>query len=360
MPTPKQLLFIAVFIAIIIACLIPLPWVGPPLALAIGIVFALTNLSEYQARAKVVSRFLIQACIVMLGLRIDLAQLVREAQSGFVFAAATILAAFMVGFTLERLLRTGKELTLLISSGTAICGGSAIAAVGTSIGASGSSMAVATGVIFILNAVALYAFPPIGHWLSLTDAQFGTWAGVAIHDISSVVGAATNYHATGDAASSTALDTANIVKLSRVIWIFPCTLFAAWVMRRSRAAEALANASEVANTNGSTPANSTTKPVSPATPTSPKNLPARIFAIIPPFILLFLLASAARTFIPALAEHQGSIKWLAGAGFAAALFLIGSGLSKKALASVGWRALVQALITWLVMAVGALLIIKYI
>lgn len=353
MPTPKQLLFIAVFVAIILACFIPNSWVGPPLALAIGIVFALTNLSEYQARAKVISRVLIQACIVMLGLRIDLAQLVREAQSGFVFAAATILAAFIVGFTLERILRTGKELTLLISSGTAICGGSAIAAVGTSIGASGSSMAVATGVIFILNAVALYAFPPIGHWLSLTDAQFGTWAGVAIHDISSVVGAATNYHATGDAASSTALDTANIVKLSRVIWIFPCTLFAAWVMKRSREAEA--------NIDATLPEKSPSPLSSQSTPSpSSKSLPARLFSIVPPFILLFLLASAARTFIPALASAQGSIKLIAGAGFAGALFLIGSGLSKKALASVGWRALVQALLTWLVMAVGALVVIMYI
>ena len=297
------------------------PFASAPLALGVGMVLALLGLVAFEKEAKKFSRTLIQVCVVALGLRVDLATLAREAGSGFVFAAATILAAFLLGFALERLLRTGKELTLLISSGTAICGGSAIAAVGASIGASSSAMAVATGAVFILNAVALYAFPPIGHALHLTDAQFGLWAGVAIHDVSSVVGAASHYHA-GDPGSAAALDTANVVKLTRVLWILPCAFFAAWVMRRERGADG-----------------------------------PRARAPFPWFILFFLAASAARTFIPAVADSADTVKFAAGLGFQLALFLIGSGLSRAAIASVGWRVLVQAVVLWLALAGASLAVI---
>ena len=315
-----------VFVAAWVVCMMPWAWGGPPLALAVGMVFALTNLSQFQGEAKKVSRVMIQACVVLLGLRVDLGQLAREASHGFAFAAATIVVAFAIGFALQALLRTGKELTLLVSSGTAICGGSAIAAVGSAIGSSSSAMAVATGAIFVLNAVALYAFPAIGYALHLSDTQFGTWAGVAIHDISSVVGAASHYHAVEGDTAATALDTANIVKLSRVIWILPCTLFAGWIMRRERA---MARGEE---------------------PRKRKPWWKVAAGVVPLFILLFLLASAVRTFVPAVAEQQERIKFIAGLGFAGALFLIGSGLSRKALASVGWRVLTQAVLLWIAVA----------
>ncbi len=297
------------------------PWSSPPIALAVGIVVALTGLGAFEKEGKKASRFIIQVCVVLLGLRIDLATLAREAGSGLVFAAATIVGSFVLGFALEKLLRTGKELTLLISSGTAICGGSAIAAVGATIGASSSAMAVATGCVFILNAVALYAFPAIGHWLHLSDLQFGTWAGVAIHDVSSVVGAASGYHAAGD-ASTQALDTANIIKLTRVLWILPCALFASWVMKRERGG------------------------------------PARAGAPFPWFVLMFLVASAIATFVPAVKSIVPALTTAAKLGFAAALFLIGAGLSRAALAAVGWRVLLQAFVQWLVLAGAALAVVR--
>jgi uncharacterized integral membrane protein (TIGR00698 family) len=297
------------------------PWCSPPIALAVGIVLALLGLVAFEEGAKKLSRFIIQVCVILLGLRIDLGMLAREAASGLVLATATIVGAFVLGFLLEMFLRTGKELTLLISSGTAICGGSAIAAVGASIGASSSAMAVATGAIFILNAVALYVFPLIGHALHLTDTQFGTWAGVAIHDVSSVVGAAAAYHSDGAAAGPTALDTANIVKLTRVLWILPCALFASWVMKRERSGSTLHSAP------------------------------------FPWFILLFLAASAVRTFVPAVTEVGEEIKFGARLGFQLALFLIGAGLSRSALRSVGWRALTQAVIQWIVIAAVSLAVV---
>jgi uncharacterized integral membrane protein (TIGR00698 family) len=310
--TGKQILYLVCFAA----CLST--FVSTPLALAIGIAVALSGLSCFGAESKKVSRYLIQACVVLLGFRVDLHQLWAEASRGFVFAAATIVGAFVLGFALMKVLKTGKDLTLLVSSGTAICGGSAIAAMGSAIHASASAMAVATGAVFILNAVALYAFPAIGHALHMTDAQFGTWAGVAIHDMSSVVGAGTVYHA-GDASSSVALDTANIVKLSRVIWIMPCTMFGAWMMHQGGG-----EGGEKKGMKWST--------------------------LVQPFIVLFLVASAIRTFVPEVAKFQDLIKSIAAPGFAGALFLIGAGLSPAALKSVGWRVLVQAIVTWVVLA----------
>lgn len=301
-------------------------FITPPAALAMGIVVAFAGLSSFGAESKKISRLIMQTCIVMLGLRVNLWQLWEHASRGFAFAAATIVGAFIIGFLLERLLKTGKELTLLVSSGTAICGGSAIAAVGSAIQASASAMAVATGAIFILNAAALFTFPAIGHALHLTDTQFGTWAGVAIHDMSSVAGAGASYHA-ADASSSVALDTANIVKLSRVIWILPCTLFGAWLMRRERG--------------------------------EAKGKQAAWWSAVPPFILFFIVASAVRTFAPVPAETMGQIekltKSIAGAGFSGAIFLIGAGLSPAALRSVGWRVLLQAVVTWVSLAAASLI-----
>jgi uncharacterized integral membrane protein (TIGR00698 family) len=303
------------------------PWASPPIALGVGIVLALAGLTAFEARSKRVSRFLIQACVVLLGLRMDLGTLGREAVQGFVFAAATVVGVFALGLVLGRLLKTGREITLLLSSGTAICGGSAIAAVGATIGASSAAMAVTTGAVFILNAVALVAFPAIGGWLGLNDVQFGTWAGVAIHDVSSVVGAAQHYHA-GDPSSSAALDTANVVKLTRVVWILPCALFAGWMTRRAMAKEA--ESGEVAQ----------------------KSAP-----IVPWFIVLFVVASAVRTFVPGIEEWSGEVRLVAGTGFQAALFLIGAGLSWATLKKVGWRVLLQAVVMWVAISTAALAVV---
>lgn len=309
------------------------PWCQPWMSLALGMALALAGLTVFEATAKKVSRFLIQACIVMLGLRLALGELAHAAASGLVFAAATIVGTLALGALAGRVLRVDREVSTLISSGTAVCGGSAIAAVGASSGASSANMAVATGAVFILNAIALYVFPPIGHALHLSDVQFGTWAGVAIHDMSSVVNASKNFHA-GSVEVPVALDTANVVKLSRVIWIAPISLLARWWMSRAGARPGAA-------------------PGASASPSAGVRQ-----SPIPIFIVLFLAASALRTFVPRLGDYAEPIRLVASSGFQLALFLIGAGLSRKAIASVGPRALGLAVLLWAFISVAALLVVR--
>lgn len=320
-----------VFLVAAIAC--TTPWASPPIALGVGIVLALLEIAVFEKWGKKASRLLIQACIVALGLRLDLSTLAHAAWDGLALALGTIAGAVAAGIALGRLLRTGREISTLITGGTAICGGSAIAAIGSSIRASASGMAIATGAVFVLNAIALFAFPLIARWLHLSDHQFGLWAGVAIHDISSVVGAATSYDATLRAAgaSAHALDTANVVKLTRVIWILPLSLLAAWWDRRARAKELASGAVAEGSTSAGAP--------------------------FPWFILAFLAASAVRTAFPEIAEWGDSIKFASGLGFQLALFLIGAALSPSALKQVGWRALAQAVLLWLTLAAGTLLVV---
>jgi len=299
---------------------------------------ALLGLTVFDGPARKTSRFLIQACIVMLGLRLALSELAHAAASGLLFAAGTIAGTLALGVVAGRLLGVDREPGVLISSGTAVCGGSAIAAVGASIGATSANMAVATGAVFLLNAIALYVFPPLGHWMGLSELQFGTWAGVAIHDMSSVVNAAKGYH-TGDAASSVALDTANVVKLSRVIWIVPIALAARWWLSRERAAPGDPLHAD------------------PGTPLA-KAGGAKKQPIVPLFIVFFLLASAARTALPQIGAYSEPIKLVAGIGFQVALFLIGAGLSRKAIASVGPRALGLAVTLWVFISVAALIVVR--
>jgi len=310
------------------------PWASPPVALVVGMALALLGLATFEGPSKRLSRLLIQVCVTLLGFRIDLHELFRRAGEGFPLAAGTIAGTMALGLLLGRALRVGREVNLLTSSGTAICGGSAIAAVGAAIRATSSQMAVATGAIFLLNALALLVFPPIGHALHMTPTQFGTWAGVAIHDISSVVGAAEAFDAGGaigagngaGAGGHAALDTANIVKLSRVLWIFPIALFASWWMGRAEVAAG-------------------------GTASRPR-------VAVPWFILTFLAASGVRTLVPALAAQEAGVIRVAGLGFQLALFLIGAGLSRAAIASVGWRTLVQAAVLWVCVAGASLAVIR--
>ncbi len=291
------------------------PWASAPLALAIGCVLALVGATAWDALSRKLSRQLIQWSVATLGLLIPLPMLLEIAREGLVFALATIAGTFVLGIIAARLLRLEREQTILISSGTAICGGSAIAAVGASIGASSAGMAIATGSIFLLNAAALYVFPVIGHLLHLSDAQFGTWAGVAIHDVSSVTGAASVYQAS---EPGVALDVATVVKLSRVLWIVPIALAAGWFVRRG------------------------TPGIRPA---------------VPWLIILFIAASLLATFVDSVATYQNQIRLVAKLGFQVALYLIGAGLSVAALRTVGWRAIVLALVLWVAIAGASLVVV---
>ncbi len=318
----RQALFIA-------ACLAVLwPWeYAPQAALLLGIVMALSGLTAFEAQSKKASRLLIQVCVVILGLRLDLTQMLHELRHGGLLAIATVFSTLAAGLLLGRALRTQREVSLLVSSGTAICGGSAIAAVGAAIQATSSTMAVATGAIFVLNAVGLFVLPAIGHAIGLTDDQFGTWAGIALHDIASVGGAGRAWQAAHDVSSAavgdTTIQTAMIVKLTRVVWITPIAIFAQRFYSP------------------------------PAEPGQVRKKPP-----FPWFIIAFIAASALVTVLPQIKTHVQPLMVAKDSGFQLALFLIGAGLSRKALASVGWRALVQAIVLWLFIASTSLVAVR--
>src|ERR1700674_890844 len=199
-------------------------YVSPPVALAMGIVFGLALPHPYSNATKKLSKYLLQASVVGLGFGMNLHQVIQAGRSGFLYTLLGISFALLAGMGLGALLRVQRVPAFLISTGTAICGGSAIAAVGPILQASDEEMAIALGTVFVLNSVALLIFPAIGAALKLTQSQFGLWAALAIHDTSSVVGAAARYGAE-------ALAVATTVKLARALWIVPVSLATALVRR---------------------------------------------------------------------------------------------------------------------------------
>jgi uncharacterized integral membrane protein (TIGR00698 family) len=304
--TPRPLAF-GIYAAGILFCFTP--WASPGLALALGLAFALLLDNPYRESSSRYVRWLLQGSVVLLGFGVDLDAVLRVGAHGLLFAAATIFTTFALGYGLAKLLGINRKISLLISAGTAICGGSAIAAVGSAVDADRSEMSVAMGTVFLLNAVALFLFPFLGHVLGLSEDQFGTWAGVAIHDVSSVTGAASAY---GDQA----LQVATIVKLSRVLWILPVT-FAA-VAFFPRAGKVRGKVS------------------------------------VPWFILGFLAASALGSFLPVMHPAVPWLARIAKIGFAATLFCIGASLSRAAIKQVGYKPLVQGLCLWLFISCAAL------
>ena len=297
------------------------PWGSPPLALALGILVALALPDAMPRRAKGLSRPLLQVSVVLLGFGMDLRTVLRAGAAGMAFAAATIAVTLSLGRLSGRWFGVGRNTSILISAGTAICGGSAIAAVSSVIGAEEEEISVAMGTVFVLNGAALYLFPPIGRLLGLSQEQFGTWAGISIHDISSVVGASSVY-------GLAALGRATAVKLARALWIAPLSLAAAMLWRRR------ANAGTDAERDGK---------------------PAR--ATVPWFIGFFLAACLLRSLVPAIAEAGPAVARVARAGFTLTLFLIGASLSRKSLAKVGWTPLAQGFLLWILVAASSLAVI---
>ena len=291
------------------------PWASPPLALALGLALALTLGNPYHERSKHAAKGLLQGCVVLLGFGMNLAVVLKAGANGAGFAAGSIGFTFVLGYWLRERLGIGAKTSALISAGTAICGGSAIAAVGSVIGALEGEITVAIGTVFVLNAVALFVFPLLGHALHLTQTQFGTWAGVAIHDVSSVVGAASRY-------GPVALQTATAVKLSRALWIIPVSLAAAFAFRRNA---------------------------------RPGQTSGKIQ--IPWFIGLFVLASVTRTCLPSVAALAPTVTRGATVGLTVTLFLIGAGLSRPMLRSVGWKPLAQGVLLWLSISAGSLWVV---
>lgn len=322
----------------LLACLTPPAWgiARPEVMLPAGIVLALLGLADSTRLpwTKPLSRVVLQTCVVVLGLGMNLRELAQAGGAGILFAAGTILVTFAAGFALGRALRLPGKLTMLMSSGTAICGGSAIAAVSTVIAAGSAEMAVATGTVFLLNAAGLYLLPWLGELMHMSHAQFGTWCAVSIHDVSSVVGAAGRYaraHPDAEltARGADALTIATAVKLSRALWIAPICMAAGWWMGRGAAEGA-----------------------------EKKGLWARF--PVPLFIVLFVAASAVCTMLPVIKPwHKEYLKpLLIDKGMAFSLFLIGLGISTKALKAVGWRAFVLGVSLWVLISVSALLVVR--
>jgi uncharacterized integral membrane protein (TIGR00698 family) len=283
-------------------------FVSPPIALAMGLVFGLAFPHPYGDLAKKSSKFLLQASVVGLGFGMNLHQVVQAGRSGFVYTMLGICVTLLVGMGLGALLGVQRVPAFLISTGTAICGGSAIAAVGPITQASDEEMAIALGTVFVLNSVALLIFPSIGIALKMTQSQFGLWAALAIHDTSSVVGAAAKYGAE-------ALAIATTVKLARALWIVPVSVATALV----RGAKAKIQ--------------------------------------WPWFIGLFCIAAVCNTYLPAGEPAYALAVKVAKAGLTATLFLIGSGISMATIKQVGYRALLQGVILWLLVSVGSLWLI---
>ncbi len=325
----------ALFITAALFCLSP--WASPPIALALGMFLALTHENPYHHVGKHTAKLLLQACVVFLGFGMNLAVVLQAGKSGMLFAVGSIAGTLALGYIVGKWLKISGKTSALISAGTAICGGSAIAAVGSVIGAAEGEMTVAMGTVFLLNAVALYVFPILGHTLGLSQTQFGTWCGVAIHDISSVVGAASRY-------GLPALQTATAVKLSRALWIVPVAIAAALTFRRRDPAPAPARMGSLTNTTFGFDPNQT--------PT-----PAQGKLQVPWFIGLFLLASVARSFVPGVAGASPVLSHIATVGLTLTLFLIGAGISQKTLKMVGWKPMAQGILLWLAISAGSLLVI---
>jgi uncharacterized integral membrane protein (TIGR00698 family) len=244
----------------------------------------------------------------------DLQKVVDAGRSGLVFALVSISGVFLLGWGIQRVLNVRPLTSLLVSTGTAICGGSAIAAMSTVMDAPQEDVSVAVGTVFLLNAIALVLFPPLGHMLRLSPDQFGTWSGIAIHDVSSVVGAATAF-------GGGAVQTAAAVKLSRVLYLVPITIIASLIRKK-----------------GSETGSASAAP-------------------IPWFIAYFLAASVLSTYVPAIHAMGPTIKLVATSGFALSLFLIGGGISLKTLRSVGPRPMIQGVLLWAFISIAALLVV---
>jgi uncharacterized integral membrane protein (TIGR00698 family) len=284
-------------------------FVSPPVALLGGLIYGFSVQHPFHVESRNLSRFLLQASVVALGFGMNLHQVVHAGKSGFIYTAISITFAILAGVLLGKVMRVAPKASFLITCGTAICGGSAIAAIAPILKASDEDMAVSLGTVFSLNALALLLFPLAGYALHLSQSQFGLWSALAIHDTSSVVGAAAKY-------GSEALAIGTTVKLARALWIVPLALLTAFLTKSKTRVQ------------------------------------------LPWFILLFLLAAVASTYLPIFAPAYPVLSHLGRLGLTVTLFLIGTGLSRKTLQQVGFRPMVQGVVLWVVVAVLSLLAIR--
>ena len=294
-------------IIFIVACIFCLsPFVSPPVALLMGLIIALFVGHPYLKFNNKATQILLKISVVGLGFGMNVHSALKAGKEGILFTVVSITGTLVFGYFLGRILKIDKKTSYLISTGTAICGGSAIAAISPVIKAEEKQISVALGAVFILNSIALLLFPFIGHQLHLSQTQFGLWSAIAIHDTSSVVGAASKYGAQ-------ALEIATTIKLARALWIIPVAFLSTFLFKNK---------------------NSKIK--------------------IPYFIGFFIVAMVINSYVPLVQQFGHYLVSIAKAGLTLTLFLIGCGLSKKVLQSVGIMPLLQAVILWILISLTAL------
>ena len=288
---------------IILAALCFSPVVSPPIALFLGIIFV--NIFGQVFNADKIIKIVLQVSIVGLGFGINLKQALQAGSEGFLFTVFSITLIVVLGIVLGYIFRIDKIITQLISFGTAICGGSAIAAIAPILKADGKQTSVSLGIIFLLNALALFIFPEIGQYFHLSQNQFGIWSAIAIHDTSSVVGAASKY-------GHEALQTATTVKLARALWIIPISFVLSFLNKSGGKIK------------------------------------------IPYFIGFFVLAILVNSYFPAIKEVTDYVVDFSKSSLKVALFLIGTGLSFQNLKNIGIKPLLLGIILWIVISVISL------
>ena len=308
----KKVAFIIVALAFFI---VPWAWApardyAPGLAVVSGIIFSILWGNPFAQITGKMTSTLLGATIVGMGCGMNLIKVLQAGASGFLYTVIGIASGIGLGVLVGKQLKMPRNAMYLISVGTSICGGSAIAAAAPALKAKAHDIAIASATIFALNAVALLIFPPIGKMLGFTETQFGYWAALAIHDTSSVVGASFQY-------GPTALEIGTTVKLARALWIVPVTLFLSWFIAEKEEGEN-------------------------------KKLKLKV----PWFIPGFLIAAAIVTWLPAVAPAGGFVKEISKYLMVTTLFLIGANLSKDKIKELGLKPVLHGVILWIILSVG--------
>ncbi|HEY9122785.1 MAG TPA: putative sulfate exporter family transporter [Bacteroidales bacterium] len=298
-----------IYVTAVVLCLFP--FVDAPIALFMGIILAQTVKHPFLLTSKKLTHILLQVSVVGMGFGMNAFQAAEAGKQGLIFTIFSIVTTIGLGIFLGKKMKVERKTSYLISTGTAVCGGSAIAAVSALVKSNEKQVSTALGTVFILNSLALFIFPIIGHWLNLSQHQFGVWAAIAIHDTSSVVGAASNY-------GQEALQVATTIKLERALWIIPIAFLTVFIVKGDN------------------------KKVK-----------------IPYFIILFVLAMLINTFIPAVHHEAAFIVNISKIGLKITLFLIGTGLTRDLLKNVGIKPFIQGILLWFFISVLSLTIIMY-
>lgn len=303
----KDILRKILFFLLVLFCISP--FVSSPVALALGIAFTIIIKNPYEQKVHKYIHLLLQISIVGLGFGLQLDEALKAGREGITLTIMSITTVMVLGYFLGKFLKIERPLSYLISVGTAICGGSAIAAVTPIIKPTTKQMSLALAIVFTLNSVALFIYPAIGHLLNMTQEQFGLWCAIGIHDTSSVVGAANKY---GDIA----LKVATTVKLSRALWIIPMSLLT-MVLFKTKGAKVK----------------------------------------IPWFIGYFIIAILLHTYFPIFDGFSHIATTAAKSGLNLTLFFIGSTISIHTLRTISWKPLFLAIVLWVIISVGSLLMI---